>query len=377
MKIGIEAQRIFRTKKHGMDFVALHLIRELQKLDNENQYFIFVNEGEDTNCLQETANFKIITFPGIYPVWEQIKLPKMAGKYGLDLLHCTSNTAPVSCPVPLVVTIHDIIYFETNPLTAKGYSAYQKFGNLYRRLVVKNILPRITRIYTVSHFEMQHMQRYIHLPAERIKVVYNGVSEHFRKIDDEQEHQRIVQKFNLPEHFCLFLGNTDPKKNTPRTLQAFAQACHRGMHDMYLVVGDFDRKLIREYLQEVGLEQYQDRFLTIGYIPNEELPVIMNLAEVFLYTSLRESFGIPLLEGMACGTPVISSNTSSMPEIAGGAAVLINPESAQEMTNALLELLQNETRRKELTALGIKQVEKFTWAHTAREYWQDYKRILS
>lgn len=376
MRIGIEAQRIFRATKHGMDFVALEHIRELQKIDNENHYFIFVNAGED-RCLKESANFRIIEFGASYPIWEQVKLPQMVQKYQLDLLHCTSNTAPIRCAVPLVVTIHDIIYFENNPLTAKGYNTYQKFGNLYRRWVVRRIVPKLARIYTVSHFEKQHMQQYMHLPEERIQVVYNGVSRHFQPIDDADERNRVKEMFNLPDRFCLFLGNTDPKKNTPNTLQAFAQACDQGLDDLYLVVGDFDRNLIAEYLQGVHLEKYLDRFLTIGYIPNQELPVIMNLAQVFLYTSLRESFGIPLLEAMACGTPVISSNTSSMPEISGDAAVLVDPKKPGEISEALRLLMEDPERAGELKKRGLAQAQKFSWTNTARQYWEDYQRILS
>jgi len=144
MKIGIEGQRLFRKKKHGMDMVALELIRNLQKIDTINEYFIFIKPDEDDSVLNETPNFKIIKLEGgSYPVWEQFALPKAAKEYGCQILHCTSNTAPVNCKIPMVVTLHDIIYMESSYLKILSGSAslYQKFGNLYRKLVV----PRVIR----------------------------------------------------------------------------------------------------------------------------------------------------------------------------------------------------------------------------------------
>jgi hypothetical protein len=156
MKIGIEGQRLFRKKKHGMDMVALELIRELQKIDHENEYFIFIKPDEDDSVLKETPNFKIVKLEGgSYPMWEQFALPKAASEAGCQILHCTSNTAPLNCKIPVVVTLHDIIYMESNYLRILTGSAtsYQKFGNVYRKLVVPRVVKMSQKIITVSHFE--------------------------------------------------------------------------------------------------------------------------------------------------------------------------------------------------------------------------------
>ena len=140
MKIAIEAQRIFRSNKHGMDFVALESIRELQKIDKENEYYIFVRPGDD-RCLKETPNMHIIEVNcPTYPLWVQIALPRAVTKIKADLLHCTSNTAPIYCPVPLVLTLHDIIFLE--PRQSGNKSWYQNMGWYYRRWVVPRILPQ-------------------------------------------------------------------------------------------------------------------------------------------------------------------------------------------------------------------------------------------
>ena len=171
MKIAIEAQRIFRANKHGMDFVALESIRELQKIDHDNEYFIFVSSGED-HCLQESNNFHIIELRcPTYPLWEQVALPRAIAKIKPDLLHCTSNTAPLYCSVPLVLTLHDIIFLE--PRQSGNKSVYQNMGWYYRRFVVPRILPHCRKIITVSKFERNRIKNALQLPEEQIITVYN------------------------------------------------------------------------------------------------------------------------------------------------------------------------------------------------------------
>lgn len=377
MRIGIEAQRIFRDHKHGMDFVALEMIRNLQKIDTENEYVIFINEGPDNGCLKETSNFKIVVFGGAYPIWEQIKLPKMCKTHKIDVLHCTSNTAPVNCPVPLVVTIHDIIYFETHPLNSKGYTSYQKFGNLYRRWVVGKLLKTAKEIITVSHFEQERFTSFLNLAEGRVKVVYNGVGEHFRKIDDWAYLKEKRGEYKLPDRFFLFLGNTDPKKNTKNTVVAFAQYTKANNTGHKLVIGDLDPTIIKGFLDAEGLGEYFNQIHFTGYINNQDLPAIINLADVFLYPSKRESFGIPILEGMASGTPVITSNAASMPEVSGGAALLIDPNSSQEIADAIQEIVSDELKSNELSQKGLQRAKAFSWENTAKAVLDIYNKILN
>lgn len=375
MNIGIEAQRIFRTRKHGMDFVALELIRNLQRIDRENTYHIFVNEGPD-RCLEESEHLTIHTFGGSYPVWEQVKLPRLVRQLDLDLLHCTSNTAPVWCPVPLVVTIHDIIYLESNPLFAKGYTPYQRFGNIYRRWVVRQLLRKADAIYTVSHFERERFEFYLELPPGRVEVVYNGVGEHFRPITDQSYLTDMRTKYRLPERYCLFLGNTDPKKNTPNTVVAFAKYCQQFGRTHHLVVGDLEPALIQSYLDQAGLGEFMDQIHVTGYIDNQEMPALINLADVFLYPSKRESFGIPILEGMACGTPVITSKAASMPEVAGDAACLVDPLQPDSIAEVLGVLLHDADMQEKLRVAGLERARAFSWEQTARTSLASYRRLL-
>jgi glycosyltransferase involved in cell wall biosynthesis len=379
MKIGIEGQRLFRNKKHGMDMVALELIRNLQEIDHENEYVIFVKPGEDEGVLKETPNFRIekIGTPS-YPAWEQISLPAAAKKAGCDLLHCTSNTAPLHSPVPLVVTLHDIIYMESSyrKILKGSGSNYQKFGNIYRRYVVPKILNKSRKVITVSGFEKNRIGDFFGIRGdERLTAVYNGVGEHFVPVTDREQLKKISEKYHLPDRFFFFLGNTDPKKNTTGTLKAFSEFIKMTGSDICLVMLDYERSGLKKILEEIGDPLLEEKIFLTGYVSNSDLPAIYSQCEVFLYPSLRESFGIPMLEAMACGVPVITSTTSSMPEVAGGAACFIDPYKPEEITAAMIRLTGDPGYRRKLVEDGLARAKQFSWRTMAENVLGIYKEI--
>jgi glycosyltransferase involved in cell wall biosynthesis len=379
MKIGIEGQRLFRSKKHGMDMVALELINNLQEIDAENEYVVYVRPDNDNSVLRSTSNFKIKELPGgFYPLWEQNALPREAKKDGCEILHCTSNTAPVNTTIPLVVTLHDIIYMESSYLKILSGSgtAYQKFGNVYRRMVIPKVVTKSKAIITVSHFEKNRIAEFFCMKDDpRLKAVYNGVGRHFRPVTDPSELARTKALYNLPDHFFFFLGNTDPKKNTKGVLKAFSDFVKQIGSGIQLVMLDYNRSELEKLLEQIGDSSLISKIILTGYVKNTDLPAIYSQCELFLYPSLRESFGIPLLEAMACGVPVITSNTSSMPEIAGDAAYIIDPYKPEEITAAMVKLTDDDTLRKELVGKGIYQSAKFTWQSMAKNVLAIYSEV--
>ncbi|MFT5249426.1 MAG: glycosyltransferase involved in cell wall biosynthesis [Saprospiraceae bacterium] len=381
MKIGIEAQRIFRKKKHGMDMVALELIKNLQIIDKENEYFIFVKPDEDNTALQETSNFRIIEVNGgPYASWEQIALPKAAKNYGCDVLHCTSNTAPFFTDIPLITILHDIIYMESSyfKILTSSASNYQKFGNVYRKLVVPRVVKNSEKVITVSHFEKKRISDFFGLKDDhKLNAIYNGVSEHFKPVTNKQEIKRVKEKYNLPAKYFFFLGNTDPKKNTKGVLKAFSDYLKQTDSNHKLVMLDYDTIELNKLLIEINDTKLIDQILLTGYVINTDLPAIYSQCDVFLYPSLRESFGIPMLEAMSCNIPVITSNTSSMPEVSCGAAHIVNPFNSEEITQGLIEIMTNEAYRKSLCSKGLKRSEQFTWMKMANDYLKLYKLIHS
>ncbi len=381
MKIGIEAQRIFRQKKHGMDMVALELIRNLQQTDLDNEYFIFVRPDVDNKVIQETPNFHIVEVTASsYPAWEQIALPRAAEQAGCEILHCTSNTAPANCSVPLVLTLHDIIYMErsySGMLTGSS-SSYQKFGNIYRKLIVPGIMKKSKKIITVSHFEKNRIADFFGMTQDsRLTAVYNGVSTHFKPVTDTDELKRVKKLYHLPDHYFFFLGNTDPKKNTRGVLESFAAFRKQHPTDYKLVMLDYDRKELASLLNDIGSPELAEHIILTGYVKNTDLPAIYSQCQAFLYPSLRESFGIPMLEAMACGVPVITSNTSSMPEVAGDAAMIVDPYKPAEITEALLQICNDREYAATLVNRGIKRAADFSWKAMAQDVLKIYYKTVA
>lgn len=370
MKIAIEAQRIFRPNKHGMDFVALETIRELQKIDHENEYFIFVSPGH--HCLNDSDNMHIVELrcPS-YPLWEQVALPRAVARVRPDLLHCTSNTAPVKCPVPLVLTLHDIIFLEKRQSSSR--SLYQEMGWHYRRLVVPRILSECRKIITVSNFECNRIREALNLPKDRLTAVYNGYSPHFRQMPPAPE---IVHKYVPSDDYLFFLGNTDPKKNTPRVLKAYGLYLRQSKHKRPLLIADLKEEAIDGILSAEGIKEVKPYLSFPGYIPNADLAALYNGAFAFLYPSLRESFGIPMLESMACGTPVIAGNTSAMPEIAGEGALLADPLDENDIARKILLLEEDDTFYQQQVDYGLERVKLFSWRKSAEALLKIYKEII-
>jgi glycosyltransferase involved in cell wall biosynthesis len=370
MRIGIEAQRIFRKNKHGMDYVVLQEIKELQKMDTKNEYFVFVAPGED-RCLEDSKNVHIIEIGGnFYPLWEQFTLPKAAKELNLDMLHCTSNTAPIRCKIPLILTLHDIIFLE--PRDKSNKSLYQNLGWFYRRFVVPRILKKCKCIITVSNFERDNIISKLNIPKERITMIYNGYNEWFKPTQDVDQ---IYKKYIDDLGYFFFLGNTDPKKNTERTLIAYSMYLEKSDVKRKLLMADLDKNYLDGIIERNHIDNIRDHIVMPGYIVNSDLPYIYNSAFVFLYTSLRESFGIPLLEAMASGTPVITSNTSSMPEIGGKDAILVNPENPEEIAEKMLLLEKDDQFYRKQEDYGLIRAQLFSWRLTAESLLNVYDKV--
>jgi glycosyltransferase involved in cell wall biosynthesis len=376
MRIGIEAQRIFRQKKHGMDIVILEILRQLQKIETPHQYFVYAQPDNDTNTLHSTDSVKVqLRGPALYPIWEQYILPKESKKDKIDLLHCTSNTAPITINVPLVVTIHDIIYLEKK-VSNKGV-LYQKLGGIYRRWNVPQIAKKASMIVTVSNYERNRIIERLNLPEEKVRTVYNACSKHFSNEYSPEELLAFRKQMNLPERFVLLLGNTDPKKNIPNIIRTLGLLHQRKQLDFTLVITDFKIEHLMSLLKEQNNEHLLKHIMLVGYINNQELPKIYKLARLFLYPSLRESFGIPILEAMQCGTPLITSNTSAMPEIAGEGATLIDPTQIEDIAEKIVKLLDDTTLRDRVIAYGLERVKLFSWKQTTEQMVGIYNEVLN
>jgi glycosyltransferase involved in cell wall biosynthesis len=373
MKIGIEAQRIYRPKKHGMDIYALELIRAIQQIDTENEYVVFVKPDKDV-CLKASENLKIVEVKGkTYVDWEQISLPKAIEKEKIDLMHFTSNTASVKINCPFVLTLHDIIYLEK---TYSDGSLYQIAGHFYRRWNVPRIATKAEYVLTVSEFEKVQIQKVLGIKYSKLKAVYNAYSQKFRVLEGDAFLGVVRDKYKLPPNYIFFLGNNAPKKNMKRVLEAYAAYTDQTPMPISLVLAESSEKEVLQLLSEINRKDVFNRIVLTGYVPHDELPYIYNLATLFLYPSLRESFGIPIIEAMACGVPVITSNTSAMPEVADEAAILVNPLDVKAITKAIKEVLSSQKLYNHLKYNGLSRAMFFSWESTARKTIQIYQSVL-
>lgn len=372
MKIGIEAQRIFRSDKHGMDFVILEVLRQLQQTDDENEYFVFVAPGED-HCLSSSERMHILELHcPTYPLWEQWALPRAVRRTGVDILHCTSNTAPLHCPVPLVLTLHDIIYLDSPK--GKGMSYYQQLGWYYRRWNVPRIVKRCNQIITVSETEYANIIKRFPQIKNRLSVVHNGYSNCYHPLS-EKETKSVTSKYLVDDKYLFFLGNTDPRKNTEGVLRAYNEYLNSSQQALKLVMTGLKKEYIENLLIAMGLEICATNIVCTGYVPGSDMPALYNGAFAFLFPSLLEGFGIPVLEAMACGVPVITSNCSSLPEVAGKNGILIDPLNHYDIVHALLKLENNAEFRQEQINYGLERVKKFSWEQTAKKYSGIYSNI--
>ncbi len=375
MRIGIEAQRLFRKKKHGLEIVALEVIRHLQLIDTENEYVIFVRKDVDSDCIQETANFKIRQISAnSFPEWEQIKLPLAVKKEKIDLLHCTANTAPLFPSVPIILTLHDIIFLEETKFRG---NYYQNIGNIYRRLILNWVIKKIKKVVTVSNSEKDQILKHLPIQPSDLSVVYNAADQSFKKMTTAETDQ-IKNKYNLPDKFILFFGNSAKKKNTTETLKGYIEYFQSNQSKLPLVIAGAFEEYINDELNALNLSaEVKSNIFVIGYIPFNEQPALYNLASLFLYTSKRESFGLPIIESMACGTAVITSQTSSMPEVAGGAAVLIDPSNKTSISEGISKVLTDDTYRQGLIESGFARASAFSWENTARELLKIYEETFA
>ena len=379
MKVGIEAQRLFRPQKHGMDRVALEFIKHLQEIDKVNEYFIFVKPDVDNQIISNTQNFKIVEIHGgPYPIWEQFKLPKQVKAHKCDVLHCTSNTAPLHSEIPIITTLHDIIFKETSlfRILISKASWYQKLGNIYRRLIVSNVISKSKKLITVSHHERKNIRAKYNLENEKIRTIYNGVSEKFNTKIDLNSKEEIKRKYRLPDKFLLHIGNTDPRKNTARVFESFQEFIKTTNKETKLVVIGLGLEKVASIVRAISIKpEVYKRIICLGYIADDELPCVYSLAQMFLFPSLREGFGIPILEAMACGVPVITSNVSSMPEVAGDAACLVNPKSTASLVKAIKKIDSDTNYRKRLIQKGLHRHTLFSWENMSKDILKVYKEF--
>lgn len=363
-RIGLNAHLLSLTQTYrgaGINGYIYHLLRHLPTAAAPGpaafNYIAYLHEPafEPPAGLQVERSRWDTRSPWRRILWEQTRLAARSRQ--LDLLHGLAFAAPAAAGCPTVITVHDLSFM-------RFPNAFRPFNRIYLSLFTRLSARRAVRVIAVSESTRQDVIRFCGAPADRVIVVPNGVEAAFCPAAPA-EAARFRARHGLPDRFILFLGTLEPRKNLARLLDAYAQWRRAARQPVKLVLAGgkgwyYDTIFAR--VAELGLV---DEVIFPGYVPAEELPWWYRAAELFVYPSLFEGFGLPVLEAMACGTPVITARASSLPEVAGDAAVLVDPEQPGELAAAIGQLLDDSTARAALRLAGLARAARFSWAHTA------------
>lgn len=363
MKIGIDASRANKQKKTGVEWYSYHLIEEFKKIDSENQYFLYTNEplrGALGIC---PRNFQecVLKWP-IPRSWTigRLSWEMKFGKNIPDVLFVPAHTLPLLNPKRSVVTIHDI-GFEHFP------EAYHWADKLYHKLTIQIIKRAATKIIAVSHFTKEDIVKTYKIPQEKIVVVLNGYDEDKYKVLPESKNV-LKEKYQIDSSYILFVGRLELKKNIPRLVEAFGRFKLKYPEDKHklVLVGTkgLTFPLVEEQIKKFNLE---NEIVFPGWVGSDDLPIFHNNADLFVFPSLFEGFGIPVLEAMACGCPVICSNTTSLPEVTGEAALMFDPLKIEEIVARMEQVLFNPEVSDSLRIKGLERVKQFSWKKCAEE----------
>ena len=306
-------------------------------------------------------------------LWIQIVLPIRLLRLKADVLHAPSFFAPLLCPCPVILTIYDTLY-----LTQEQHYGDRLFL-LYAKLFIKPAVKRCALISTISQASRGDILSAFGIPQQKIHVIYPGVSSRFRPTLDAAEITRVREKYHIASPFFLFVGALEPRKNLPCLLRAFSlflKASQGGEQYRLVLAGPGGPAFaeLQQITHQLGISE-QVRFL--GYVTDDDIPSLYSAADAFVFPSLGEGFGLPIVEAMACGTPVVTSNVSSIPEVAGDAAVLVDPEDVQALARAMERVVFDDDLRRQLVKKGMERAALFTWPRAAQETEQLYAMVCN
>lgn len=368
LRVGIDAHMV-GEQETGNETYIINLIRSLSQFDNHTNYFLYSPHPESLEvCQPLTERFYIRTVPtNAAPTRILWGLPREAARDQVDVLHVT-YVAPPKTSIPIVATVHDI-----------SYALFPETFSMRDKMILGTLVPRTLKkadaIITVSESSRKDIVERYGTPAEKIAVCYQPISAQHRQLADSAAVALAQATYGIAGRYVLAVGNLQPRKNLPRLIRAFASVKRAGLYDGKLVLvgrSKWRESAIYDEVRELGLD---DDVIFTGYVPEEDLVALYNAADVFVYPSLYEGYGLPPLEAMACGCPVVTGNTSSLPEVVGDAGIMVDPLSEDALADAIARLVGSPELRRELSQRGLQRVQRFTAEEAARVTMDVYQRV--
>ncbi|HEX7085514.1 MAG TPA: glycosyltransferase family 1 protein [Vicinamibacterales bacterium] len=369
MRVAFDARKIH---DFGIGTYIRNLLRQLARLDHESEYVLICQPGDRDLPASLGDNFvAAIDRSKPYSVREQISIPWAVLRSRATLFHEPHYVLPpLVARTRAVVTIHDCIHLRF-PQYLPNRAALT-----YARTQMGSAARRAAHIITVSEASKRDILHFFPVPPEKITVIYNGIDDRFATPPPADEMQRVAERYQLEGRFLLYVGNVKPHKNLERLLEAFHLVRQTpGLEDVRLVmIGDEISRYsaLRRAVHRNNLHKYV-RFL--GFLPDHMLPIVYRLASVFVFPSLYEGFGLPPLEAMASGTPVVTSNVTSLPEVTGDAAILVDPLSAEAIADGIRRVLTDRELADTLRSRGVARAREFSWERVAREVRRIYADV--
>jgi glycosyltransferase involved in cell wall biosynthesis len=370
IRIAIDAHTV-GTRLGGNESYAVNLIEALAQIDSTNNYTIYVTTNEARDRFSNRwPNFQVrSTLPHTPLIRIPLTLSAELRKHPVDVLH-VQFTAPPFCPCPFVVSIHDLS-FEHVPETFKRRSRTQL------RLTVRHSARRAARILSLSEHTRSDIMKTYGIEPNRIEAIPLAAPDHFGMVIDKRELQRVRHNYGIEGDYILSVGSIQPRKNLARLVKAYAQLRGDRSADKLpkLVLVGKCAWLYDETLRALDQAGVKDSVLLTGYVPESDLPALYSSALCFVYPSYFEGFGLPPLEAMKCGAPVIVGNRTSLPEVVGDAGLTVDPFDVDAIAGAIRKLMNDSTLRAKLSQKGQERASSFTWRETARQTLQVYQDV--
>jgi glycosyltransferase involved in cell wall biosynthesis len=370
VKIAIDVRK---WRDFGIGTYVRNLVRHLARLDHETTYFLFCH-GTDEATLRDLAeNFvPVVDSSAGYGVREHLSIPLKLRRLGAELLHSPHYVRPLLCTIPSVVTIHDCIHL-LFPQYLPNRMAWR-----YARYMMGSAIRHSAVVFTVSEASRADILRfYPWADPDKVHVVPNAIDTELLESPGEEEMARVRERYQVRGRFVLFAGNVKPHKNLERLIRAFALVREQGGHDdlQLLLIGDDVSRYgaLRRAVERAGLRQ-DVRFF--GFVPPRTLAALYRMAAVFAFPSLYEGFGLPPLEAMSCGTPVVTSRMSSLPEVVDDAALLVDPYQVDDIALGISRVLDDDGLRGRLVEKGFARARSFSWERSVRAIHAGYLKAL-